>query len=89
MSVPTVSELELLQQSRDARTDVQLVVNRCLFSCCGRGWRAREGYEQTYYGFVSQLDEVGFVLTSRGLGTVSYVMRAAFDDVLDVGAVTL
>lgn len=74
----SADELGLLEQSHRAATTLHVVVNGCAHSCCGRGWRRRDGYEQHYYGYVSVLDTTGdvvtFSLTSLGVGTVSYVV---------------
>jgi hypothetical protein len=88
----TPSELELLEHSQRYRTDVELVVDRCLFSCCGKGWRERADYEQTYHGYVDRLDgdeDSAFMLYSRGLGTLSYIVRMKLADVHEVRPVLL
>lgn len=59
---------------------VQVVVSGCRYSCCGRGWQQRVGYEQTYRGYVDNLhapagEAIGtFMLYSMGVGTLSYVV---------------
>ena len=82
-------ELALLRRSQRTHEDVQVVVNRCAYSCCGRGWRRRDGYEQTSVGYVDnlKLDDTArgligtFMLYGVGLGSVSYVIAARFDEV--------
>ena len=87
-------ELDLLLASArnhggDGRI-VTVTVNACAYSCCGRGWRRRDGYEQTYSGWVdnlqlpSRLREGSFMLYSPGIGTLSYVVAALFCDTEDV-----
>ena len=67
-------ELALLERSQRDRSTLEVVVNGCAHSCCGRGWRRRDGYEQTYYGYVDNLhlpegEAAGtFMLYSTGLG---------------------
>lgn len=84
-------ELELLRSSAlntggDGRI-LTVITRGCAFSCCGRGWQRRDGYEQTYRGWVDNLHlpegpNVGsFMLYSQGLGTLSYVVAMVFDDV--------
>lgn len=53
----TVDELALLERAAADKTfHVRLVVTSCAYSCCGRGWRRRDGYEQEYVGWVDNLD---------------------------------
>lgn len=69
---------------------VEIVVDGAAYSCCGRGWQRRDGYEQTYAGYIDNFMEpegiaVGtFMLYSPGLGTISYVVACRFYEVLDV-----
>jgi hypothetical protein len=63
---------------------VTVQVTGCAFSCCGRGWRRRAGYEQLYTGRVVALDGRGFVLVSEGAGSVGYVVWALLEDTLAV-----
>lgn len=87
----TAAELDLLRASAvnhggDAR-ELEIVVTGCAHSCCGRGWRRRDGYEQTYHGYVDNLtiDEPGaFMLYSKGIGTLSYVLAVRFSEVQSV-----
>ena len=82
-----VDELALLDRSQADHSVLEVVVNGCAHSCCGRGWRRRDGYEQTYYGYVDNLHppepgRVGtFMLYSPGVGTLSYVVAVRFDEV--------
>lgn len=84
-------ELDLLRASAinhggDARI-VEVIVSGCAYSCCGRPWSRRDGYEQTYSGWVDNLnlpDDRGsgaFMLYSPGIGTLSYVIAVRFDEV--------
>ena len=81
-------ELELLEHSQRFRDALEVVVHSCAHSCCGKGWRRRDGYEQTYYGYVDKLhlpegEAVGsFMLYSTGLGgSLDFVIAARFDEV--------
>lgn len=85
----------LLAASQDPQTTderiVEIVVHSCAFSCCGHGWRRRDGYEQIYRGWVNNLDAAGpddehgtFMLYTLGLGQISAVIAARFGEVLDV-----
>lgn len=38
-------------------TIVEVVVNGCAYSCCGRGWQRKDGYEQTYRGYIDNFRE--------------------------------
>lgn len=68
---------------------IEIVVTGCAYSCCGRGWRRRDDYEQTYRGWVDNLSEregdaAGtFMLYSPGLGTVSYVVAVRDFELVD------
>jgi hypothetical protein len=84
-------ELGLLRSSAlnaggDGRI-LSVITHGCAFSCCGRGWQRRDGYEQTYKGWIDNLrlpegPNVGsFMLYSPGLGTLSYVVAMRFDEV--------
>lgn len=85
------TELEQLRASAincggDARL-LDIVVNACAYSCCGRGWRRRDGYEQSYRGWVDNLQlpddlhDGSFMLYSPGIGTISYVVAVRFSEV--------
>jgi hypothetical protein len=81
-------EIALLYESqRDKRKQLRLVVTGCAYSCCGKGWHRRDGYEQTYTGWIDNLrqpDGAGqgtLMLYAAGLGTVSYVIAARWDEV--------
>jgi hypothetical protein len=85
------AELELLRASAlncggDGRM-VTVIVNSCAYSCCGRGWLRREGYEQTYRGWIDNLHDpdkihVGtFMLYAPGIGTLGYTIAVRFDEV--------
>lgn len=78
------AELQLLEASQAEHSTLDVVVSSCAYSCCGRGWQRRDGYEQMYAGYVDNLqaDEPGtFMLYSVGLGTISYVLALRFDEV--------
>lgn len=86
------AELELLRASAinmggDASV-LEVTVNGCAYSCCGRGWQRRDGYWQDYRGWIDCLDvdRGTFMLYSPGIGTVSYVVAARFDEVEAVEA---
>jgi hypothetical protein len=95
-------DLELLKQyavggdfGRGPRAgdQVEVVVTGCAYSCCGGGWRRRDGYEQTYRGHVDNLrgpttdGAVGsFMLYSHGVGTLSYVVAVTLPDLALVEA---
>ena len=81
-------ELALLEQSQRDHSVLEVVVNGCAHSCCGRGWRRRDGYEQTYYGYVDNLhppegEAAGtFMLYSTGLGgSLDFVVAVRFFEV--------
>ena len=80
-------EIELLLHSQRDHSTLEVVVSGAAYSCCGRGWRRRDGYEQTYYGWIDNLHSpepgrVGtFMLCSPGVGTLSYVVAVRFDEV--------
>ena len=81
-------ELALLEQSQRDHSVLEVIVNGCAHSCCGRGWRRRDGYEQSYFGYVDnlKLPEPGvagtFMLYSTGLGgSLDFAIAARFDEV--------
>lgn len=73
-------DLELIRASAADPTDparmLRITVSGCAYSCCGRPWIRRDGYEQQYRGYINDLDEeppqITFLLVSPGLGTVGY-----------------
>lgn len=80
-------ELDLLRAAAaDKHQHVRIVCTAAAYSCCGRGWQRRDGYEQTYQGWVDNLLEpegmmVGtFMLYSPGLGKLTYVVAVRFDE---------
>lgn len=83
----------LVGSLEDHRREVEIVVDACAYACCGRGWSTREGYEQTYRGYIATLDlpsasePGGARLIARGIGTVSYFVVFGLDRLLDVRAV--
>lgn len=90
----TTAERSLLIDSlEDHRKQVRIVVDACAYACCGRAWQSRDGYEQTYQGYIANLDlpsgsePGGARLIARGVGTVSYFVVFTFDHLLDVEAV--
>lgn len=82
-------DLELLRRSAADPTNpdtiVRIVVNGCAYSCCGKPWRRRDGYEQDYIGYIQSLDEsppqTTFTLFSAGIGTLNYVVAVRGDEV--------
>lgn len=76
------AEVALLRASVADHRPLRIVVNACAYSCCGRGWRRRDGYLQEYVGYIDNLTEPDeargivrtFMLYSVGLGTISYVV---------------
>lgn len=85
------ADWDLLREAADNRPRlVAVVVTGCAHSCCGRGWQRRDGYEQTYTGWVDNLTEPEgeaagtFMLYNPGLGTVSYVVAVRDFEVADV-----
>lgn len=83
----------LLDSLEDHRKEVEIVVDACAYACCGRAWQAREGYEQTYRGYIANIDlstssePGGARLIRRGAGTITYFVVFTFDHLLDVRAV--
>lgn len=75
--------------AQDTTQIITVVVMGCAYSCCGHGWRRRDGYEQTYRGWVDNFteregDKAGtFMLYNPGLGTVSYVCAIRDFEVAD------
>jgi len=69
---------------------VQVQVNGAAYSCCGKGWRRRDGYLQKYRGYVDNLqlpegEAAGtFMLYSQGIGTMTYVVALRFFEVEEV-----
>lgn len=61
--------------------DVVIVVTRSLTSCCGGGWKNREG-EQRYEGRVATVTDQYFILYKKGLGRIMQVL-VGWDDLLD------
>lgn len=84
------AELALLEESQRTAIQLDVAVNGCSYSCCGKGWNRRDGYQQKYHGYVDNLtmpegDMVGtFMLYSLGIGTLSYVCAIRFYEVEEV-----
>lgn len=80
----------LAEAAADRGRTVEIVVDGAAYSCCGRGWQRRDGYEQTYQGWIDNYQppngggEGTFMLYSKGLGTISYVVACRFYEVVDV-----
>lgn len=53
----TAEEVHLLAEATPDKP-VRIVVFGCAYACCGRGWQRRDGYEQTYHGYVQQLEQI-------------------------------
>lgn len=54
----TGAELARLREAvRNPNRLVEVMVTGCAYSCCGRGWQRRDGYEQIYCGWVDNLVE--------------------------------
>ena len=85
------AELELLRASAVDARQLHIKVDGCAYSCCGKPWVRRDGYEQDYIGYVNPLDEdppqVTFTLVSPGLGTVAYWCAIRESEVLLVESV--
>lgn len=45
-------ERALLDESQRTHEIIRVIVNGCAYSCCGKGWRRKDGYEQEYSGYV-------------------------------------
>lgn len=83
------AELEILRRANGTAEVLDVVVHACAYSCCGRGWRRKDGYEQSYCGRIDNLTEPDeqhgghgtFMLYSMGVGTLSYVLAVRFDEV--------
>jgi Fe-S-cluster containining protein len=97
--VPLACSTEDLDKLRESQRNkhrlVTVTVNGCAYSCCGKGWQRRDGYEQRYTGYIDNLtvptDEEAargmhgtFMLYSGGLGTLSYVIACRFFELADV-----
>lgn len=81
-------ELALLEEAAaDKSVILNVAVTGCAFSCCGKGWVRRDGYEQPYTGYVDNLhlpegEAAGtFMLYAVGIGTLSYVVAIRFAEV--------
>lgn len=94
----TDDELAILRAaSADKTRLVQIVVTGCAYSCCGRGWYRRDGYEQIYRGWIDNfrepvlVDTAGtFMLYAPGVGGgLTYVIAVRFDEVQMVEEVEL
>lgn len=87
------ADIEILRTCAADRTiRCRVVVTGCAHSCCGRGWVRRDGFEQTYAGWIDNYSEpaederergmVGtFMVYSAGLGKLSYVVAVRFTEV--------
>jgi hypothetical protein len=86
------ADVLVLERSQQTHETVRVTVTGCAFACCSRGWVRRDGYEQTYEGYVDnlKLPEAGmagtFMLYGTGVGTVSYVVAVRFYEVAAVAA---
>jgi hypothetical protein len=80
-------ELQLLEASTRDHRRLHVHVNGCAFSCCGRGWRRRDGYPQDYCGYIDNLKPPEgnahgtFMLYSDGVGALTYVIAVRFYEV--------
>jgi hypothetical protein len=77
-------DLKLLQRAQGTAEQVTVVLSSCVYSCCGRSF-ARAGYEQSYTGRIAHVDDNAFLLYANGIGTLSYVVAARYEDVECVG----
>jgi hypothetical protein len=80
----TIALLHLLCDARANDTQVEIVVDECLYACCARPPKLKGGYEQTYRGLVASIDERQLVLHSIALRTLNYHVVVEVDHVLDV-----
>lgn len=60
---------------------VKMIVHGCAYECCARGWMRRDGYEQTYFGYIDNLTDATVMLYGAGIGTSGYVIAARFDEI--------
>lgn len=80
----------LEEAARDRTVVVEIVVDGAAYACCGRGWQRRDGYEQTYRGWIDNFEPPDggmagtFMLYALGLGTISYTVACRFYEVMDV-----
>jgi hypothetical protein len=87
---------KLRASQEDKHRLVTIVVTGCAYSCCGKGWQRRDDHEQTYTGYIDNLQEPGnsardesagagtFMLYSAGIGTLSYVVACRDYELADV-----
>jgi hypothetical protein len=68
--------------------DVRILVTGCAYSCCGKGWRRRDGYRQKYIGYIDNLtfpeyegQRGTFMLYAKRLQAV---VAVGFDEVEEV-----
>jgi hypothetical protein len=59
--VPPACSTDDLDKLRASQEDkhrlVTVTVTGCAYSCCGKGWQRRDGYEQAYTGYIDNLQE--------------------------------
>lgn len=62
---------------------ITVVVSGCRYSCCGKPFSRRD-FQATYHGWIDHLTDDGFALYAVGIGTVSYVIEARLDELVEV-----
>ena len=85
-------DVGLLARSQATHELLDATVTGCAYSCCGKGWQRRDGYEQRYRGYIDNLTlpdgemQGTFMLYSTGIGTLSYVIAVRFFEVAAIDA---
>lgn len=72
---------------RISAEDVEVIEIRCrncAYSCCGKPWQRRDGYEQQYRGYVDNLTDRTLMIYSLGIGTISYIVALRFDELVEI-----
>jgi hypothetical protein len=63
-----------VRQAAGSDQELTIQVSRCLWQCCGGGWRVRD-YVQRYTGkILPVVTDDTFILTSRPLGKITSVL---------------
>lgn len=81
---PTLADAVLA--AKESGDDLAITVSSCTHICCGRVSK-REGYEQSYQGFVLSVGAEGFMLEKPGIGKYTYRVAVQFEALVAVDAI--